>query len=617
MHLRSLFFIGSAALAASSVATTAHADIVLRFSETTGGGIVSTGNSLGLAKQLDANGPGTEDSIGTFMSLIDGEVDNAPLNGLNPWGEGTTFDWTLNGSEAELILPEDAEVLYAELVWAGSWAYGTEDVSANLNDAVILSVEGDSTSAAPDPGTGETIQEFSAGNFAINYYLRSADVTEFVADNLGTFYSVEGVPATQDSLIDEVNAAGWSLIVVYRDSSEPIRNLTVFVGGEFVDENTVVDYEVSGFCTPPSGAFDGYVTLSAVEGDADRGGDSLTIAEDAGGPFVPLVGPNNPETNFFCSQINDYNGDLDTSGTFGDDNHDAFGVENVVGGRQGWDVTTVQLSSEDGHLVTGQTSAILRAETVGDSFLPSAAGLAIEVNAPDFTNVSADVMPGLLAIDDTATAAVSMQNVGLVDATGLVFTAELPAGLELDSFSINGNAGDINGNPVSAADLTSGVDLGDVVIGVSMDIEFVVRAAGAPAGGATDWVISPAWTYDYISCVGEAPLTEPLATATLNIDFDAPAVGTTGGGEGEEDGLDETAEDDSASAEQGGEDDDASASADGSSGDAGDGTSSIGSASAGMAGSDDDGCGCRSSKPAPAWMLMLLTFVGLVRRRRN
>ncbi|MEM6990024.1 MAG: MYXO-CTERM sorting domain-containing protein [Myxococcota bacterium] len=606
-------------MAASSITTDADAAVVLRFSQTTGGNVVSTGNSLGLSKELDLNGPGTEDSIGTFMTLVEDEVDNAPANPGNPWPDGTTNDWTLNGSEAQLVLPDDAEVLYAELVWGGSWGYGSEDVFADLGDSVILSANGDATTAPPDPATGETVMDLSMGGFAINYYSRSADVTDFVAEHGSTFYAVEGVPATQDTPIDEVNAAGWSLIVVYRDSAEPIRNLTVFVGGDFVDINTVVDYEVSGFCTPPSGAFEGFVTLSAVEGDADREGDSLTIAQDAGSMFVPLVGPNNPQNNFFASQINDFNGDLDTTGTFGDANHDAFMVENVSGGRQGWDVTTVPISSAEGHLVAGQTSAILRTETDDDSFMPTSAGLAIAVNAPDFTDLEAGVAPGLLAVDQNATASVSFQNVGLVDATGLLFTAELPAGLELDSFSINGVDGDIDGNPVATADLTTGVNLGNVAVGVSMDIEFVVTATAAPEGDATGWVIEPMWTYDYISCVGEDPLTEPLSTTPLNIEYDAPeGSGTTGGAEGEEDGLDETAADDSASAEQGEEDDDASASAD--DGDTGDDSSDgtgIASASAGMAVGDDGGCGCRSTTPTPAWMLALLTLVGLVRRRRE
>ena len=93
----------------------------LRYSNTVKGGIVSTGNTLGLAKELNANGPGTRDSIGTFLTLDNQLVDNNPANVNNPWGPGTTGDWTLDGSAAVLELPMASgaavEVLYAELIW--------------------------------------------------------------------------------------------------------------------------------------------------------------------------------------------------------------------------------------------------------------------------------------------------------------------------------------------------------------------------------------------------------------------------------------------------------------------------------------------------------------------
>jgi len=100
----------------------------LRFSATAPGGIVGTGNTLGLAKEFNENGPGLRDSIGTFISLGN-TIDEPPTNPANPWPMGTTANWMENGSSAVLDLPE-AEVLYAELVWGGSFQYGTEDVSA-------------------------------------------------------------------------------------------------------------------------------------------------------------------------------------------------------------------------------------------------------------------------------------------------------------------------------------------------------------------------------------------------------------------------------------------------------------------------------------------------------
>jgi len=604
--------LGATVVAGVVTANDARAETVLRFSVTTGGGIVGTGNSLGLSKELDLNGPGTEDSVGTFMTLVPGTIDDFPANAANPWFGDTTFDWTLNGSDAELLIPHsDTEILYAELVWGGSWAYGSENVSANLDDSIVLSSDGDSIDVAPDPATALTLAEVAMEGFAINYYLRSADVTDFVAEHIDGFYAAEGIPATQDSLIDELNAAGWSLIVVYRSSAEPIRNMTVFVGGEFVDEQSVVDYAVDGFCTPPSGAFDGYATISALEGDADRVGDSLTIAPTAMDAFVALEGPNNPQDNFFCSQINDFDGALDTAGTYGDNNHDAIAGNNIVAGRQGWDVTTVPMSSASGHLVAGQTSAILRAETTGDSFLPTAAGFAIAVNAPDLTGADTGVTPGVLAIDETATITVEMENGGLVDATGLSFSVDVPEGLSVDGFSINGTDGDINGAAVATADLINGVDVGDVLVGDGLSIEFVVRAEGAPANG-TDWDLIPVWDYNYISCAGEPALTESHFAPALNIEFDEEdGVADTGG-------LDDTAGDDSASAEQGGEEDDGDGDAGDSSGTAGDGGGTgIVSGSAGSGGGADNGCGCRSTRQAPLWSFGLLGLAGLLRRRRR
>src|SRR5205085_889070 len=119
--------------------------------------------------------------------------------------------------------------------------------------------------------------------------------------------------------------------VAFRDHSQPLRNLTVFVGGSFVDENTQEDYSVDGFCAPPSGTINGRIVVSAIEGDANLTGDVLEIAPTTADDFRPLSGPNNPVDNFFCSQMNDNDGELDQSGTFGGANQDAADGANIVG----------------------------------------------------------------------------------------------------------------------------------------------------------------------------------------------------------------------------------------------------------------------------------------------
>jgi uncharacterized repeat protein (TIGR01451 family) len=581
----------------------------LRFSQTTAGQVVATGNTLGLSKAFGANGPGLEDSIGTFITLDAGSVDAVPAPPPgNPWPPGTTNDWTANGSAATLTLPPYAQVLYAELVWGGSTLYGSENVTAALDDAVTLGFGADTTLVEPDPTTALDIAEIAFTGFAANYYMRSAEVTAFVmAHGTGT-YTVEGVPATQTTEINSLNAAGWTLLVAYRDPTQPIRNLTIFVGGSFVDEDSTEDYDFAGFCTPPSGPFSGRAVISTIEGDADLTGDSFQIGESVAGPFVPLAGPNNPVSNFFCSQLNDPDGQLDMSGTFGTVNQNAAGGFNVVGGRQGWDVASVTLESTAGHLDNGQTAAVLRAVTTGDSFVPTAVGFAIAINAPSFTNVgnTASAAPLVLALGESTTVTVDMHNGGLADATSVTFRAALPAGLELASFSIDGNAGDVGGNPVSTAALGAGVPVGTIAASQTRQLVFEVTAVAAPAGDA--WTFVPQWEYDYVSCAGEPPLSEPYNLAPIHIDFDPSGSSSAG--------LDDTA------GEGSGE---GSASGGASASDSGSGTDDdaatgpvvlTGTASAGTS-EDPSGCGCRSTRPAPGVLLPLLLVPLALRRRRR
>jgi MYXO-CTERM domain-containing protein/uncharacterized repeat protein (TIGR01451 family) len=600
-------------------AAPAHAS-ELRFSVTTKGGIVSTGNTLGLAKQDDANGPGTRDSIGTFLSPDDQLVDNLPPNPNNPWFAGTTWDWQLNGSSAVLDLPESSsaiEILYAELVWGGSYLYGGEDVSADLDVPVTLAADGMSFEAVPAPQTAVTLADISGEGFAINYYMRSADVTEFVAAHLSGTYTVTGVPATQGLADNTLNAAGWSLVVVYHTAESSTRNLSVFVGGQFVDEDATEDYVVSGFCTPPQGTVEGAVMISALEGDAHRTGDTFQIAAAANGPFAPLSGPNNPIDNFFASQINGVDGQLDTLGSAGDRNHDAFAGDNVVGGRQGWDLTTLQLSSDKDQLGNGQSSAVLRAVTSDDSFMPVLAAFEIDVTSPDFEgSTMVDVSPPTIAIGEQSTVTFELHNEGDVAATTLNFTAPLGDGLELVSFALDGVPGDANMQPVEAVDLVGGVDLGSVAAGAALEVTMVVEAVAAPQM-PDGWFVPATWTYDYVTCIGEDPLIES-SFAFANIGFlgggeDGGDDGGDGDGDeddgGDGDGGPGTGDDEGEGGNEGGTDG-------GEAGTEGGAETTFGDTDFGAGLAEGQGCSCRSSGSSTT-ALALLGLIGLCRRRRR
>ncbi|MBW2524591.1 MAG: hypothetical protein JRI23_10465 [Deltaproteobacteria bacterium] len=505
----------------------------LRFSDTLPGGIVSTGNTLGLSKGVDENGPGSEDSIGTFISLDPASVDDDPLNTLNPWAAGTTWNWERNGSAAVLTLPEGAQVLYAELVWAGSYDYWPEDVSARIDDPVSL-ISGDAeVEVSPDPATALTLAEQSYTGFWANYYLRSADVTSFVAQQGSATYAVAGVAATQGDLTNSLSAAGWSLVVAYRHDGQPIRNVSVFVGGSFVDEDSEQDYTVSGFCAPPHGVVEGNVVISALEGDANLTGDDLSIGVSESGDFVSLVGPNNPADNFFCSQINGPDGHIDSSGSFGAANHDAEYGRNRVGARQGWDLTTLALTSDRGHLENDQTSAVLRTTTTGDSYVPVLVALELDVKSPDFSDSLTEASEDLVEVGDQFVVTTTLKNSGEAQASDLALVLPVDAGLTLVSFSMDGQPGDASGATVTAADLAAGVDAGTLRVGETRSIELVVHVVGPPDNG-TEFVFTPDWGHSFTMCSGQAPLDETFAGPQATVPFySEPGVpeGGQGGGD--------------------------------------------------------------------------------------
>lgn len=525
----------SAVVLALGLGSTSVAAQSLRYATIAPGGIASTGNTLGLAKASDQNGPGAEHSIGTFISLERGCSDDVPRNLTNPWPPGTTWDWRQSGSTGVLSLPAEAEVLHAELVWAGSYDYGAEDVSPWLDDAIALISGHAQVWIEPDPATALTLAEQSHTGFAANYYLRSADVTDFVSQYGGGTYSVSGVPATQGDYTNTLSGAGWSLVVAYRHDDQPIRNLSIFVGGSFVDEDSRQDYTVSGFCAPPAGLVEGNVTISALEGDANLTGDELSIGGTSGGDFVSLFGPNNPGQNFFCSQINDAAGYLDPSGSFGDANHDAHAGQNAAGARQGWDLTTLPLTSERGHLDNDQTSAVLRTTTTGDSFVPVVVALEIDVKAPDFGDSLTEASEEVVEVGDQLVVTTTLRNAGQARAKDLLLVLPIDAGLSLTSFTMDGQPGDAAGEEVGAADLATGVDAGTLRVAETRTVELVLEVLGPPHD-EDRFVFAPRWAHRFTMCRGDEPIEEffagPQDTVQYHEEPVLPAGGQGGGDAG-------------------------------------------------------------------------------------
>ncbi|MDE5766475.1 MAG: DUF11 domain-containing protein [Clostridia bacterium] len=390
---------------------------IQRYSDVKKGGIVFTGNTLGLSKAPNQNAPGTEGSIGAFTSLN-------PALQVGTFPAGTTLNYTQNGSRAVLNLPAGSTVLYAELVWGGLFRSSANNISALTNNSVTFTTPLGTFTVAPDPATAQNFN-IPADDITVGFYVRTANVTALVQSALGGTYSVQGVPALIEALDNrtaDTNHAGWTLAVVYENAGLPLRNMTVWSGGTVVSPNTgSTTITVSNFLTPDALPITGKIFVSAQEGDAVLTGDQMLFGQSV--PTLQfLSGANNPQNNFFASQINNVNGTLDTSGTFGNRNANAAAGTNTSACRQGWDITAVDVSDK---LAASQSSAVIRFTSDGDLYVPNALALLIDSKGANLV-VTKSADKTFAEVGEQITYTLAIQNTGTVDALNTTVNDMLP-----------------------------------------------------------------------------------------------------------------------------------------------------------------------------------------------
>ncbi|WP_068773365.1 DUF11 domain-containing protein [Paenibacillus sp. FJAT-26967] len=434
-----------------------------RYATNRTGAITFTGNTLGLSRSDTVGVPGTIDSIGAYIT-----TNTAAQFGSYP--AGTTNLFTSNSSSAVLNLPAGSTVLYAELIWGGTYVDLTVDNSAFINNPITLTTPAGTSSVTQDP---LTVYNVVLTANTVLAYVRTANVTSLVAAGGAGTYTARGIVGTLTVPDPTSNHAGWTLAVVYDNPALPFRNLSFNVGAELVQSTSgPVNVVISGFATPAQGTLRGRALISAQEGDANRTGDQALFGP-SNSTLQALSGPNNFAANFFASQINKDDGTLDTSGTFGTRNaiNGAPGTL-INAGRQGWDITNVDISAT---LRNSQTTGILRLTTSGDAYLVNATAIQIDINAPLVTVTKTANVTGAI-VGDPITFTVAVQNTGLVDAGSTVFTDAIPAGTTLVANSVT-----VNGTVRTGADPSTGILLGTVGAGSTTTVVFRVTVTSLPS----------------------------------------------------------------------------------------------------------------------------------------
>lgn len=435
---------------------------IKRFSKITKGGISFIGNTLGLSKLKNQNRAGLLGSIGAFTSLNNSlQVNTFPL--------GTTLNYLENGSNALLSLPAGSTILYAELIWGGLYKSSVNNISSAINNPIKFTTP---LSTSNIVGEIETKQEFeiSVSDFVVGFYTRSANVTDLVASGMNGTYSVQSVPALIEPLDDrtgQTNHAGWTLAVVYFNQNSLFRSLNLWTGGEVVSPNIgVANFTLSGFKTPSTANPSGKIFVSAQEGDAVLTGDQMLFGEN-NSSLSNLFGPNNPETNFFCSQINDENGILVTTGTFGTRNANASSGTNTNACRQGYDITAVDLQQK---LKSEQTSAYIRLITSGDLYLPNAIGIQIDNGADTGLSTIKSVSKEVAIKGEILIYTTIATNNGSLPLTDVIFTDQIPDGSTFVENSVI-----IDGTNYAGLNPESGFSLGTLAPTQIKTISFQVK----------------------------------------------------------------------------------------------------------------------------------------------
>lgn len=266
LFLTVLFFLRSIATIAQDVRP-----FTVRYTTDARGKMVFVSNNIittkqrsgGTAIKYDAAPPACP--AGSFLCKNDGEFNT----NIDIDGDPATF----NSSSATLSMPACNSVAYAALYWGAGIA-----INQNNNGPLPMRSSGwDNVLFKVPGGTYQSIsaQKIDTLRSVFHGYQAFRDVTDLVrAGGVGA-YTIANVKC------DTVNASnqpianafgGWTLVVIYADPSQALKNFTIFDGltviGNTAGVNTK-DITVTGFKCPPIGNV--VASMGVLVYDGDRG----------------------------------------------------------------------------------------------------------------------------------------------------------------------------------------------------------------------------------------------------------------------------------------------------------------------------------------------------------
>ncbi len=450
---RFAFLLAGAAAAALILAGSAAAAVTPftpRYTTNATGDVSIVGNTV-------VTCPASNGACAGVLAGADGKNNDFQMVRVDIDGDPATFA----SSSADLSVPAGAEVLFAGLYWGGrSSAGGGGSAAPNAGVRATVKLK------APGAGGYASIVGAETGSItgSADAYQAFADVTaRVIAAGSGTYTVADVQVGTGADMY-----GGWSLVVAYRDTAAPLRNLAVFDGFEVV-RNQVGDQSksitVTGLFAPPAGAVRAKVGVIAYDGDRSFTGDTLTLNGTA------ISDGLHPAADTFNSTFADRGTRFSAKSP---DYDNSLGMD-------------ASIFAADGLIANGANSATIDLTTGGETYYPGVVTSAIDLYAPKLSVQKSvtDVNGGALLAGDVLEYAVTVSNGGDDAASGVVLTDTLPASTSFVAGSLRIAAGDGAGALTDRA----GDDRGDAAAGAvtaRLGSGATATAGGSlPAGAST------------------------------------------------------------------------------------------------------------------------------------
>jgi gliding motility-associated-like protein len=345
--LTCLFLLCSAALFSQVITP-----FTIRYQTTQKGGIryisntatTCTGGGCG-AGRSEVPPAGTSTDNGFTAAYVDIDAD------------GTTF----MSSSDSLALATCSQISWAGLYWGG------ENTTGGSNYATRNQVKLKTNNGAYVSLTADALQDNAVG---FNTYHCFKDITTIVqAGGTNARYTLANVAVR----VGNTNVfGGWSIVVVYKNDLQPMRNLTVFNGLSNVSgSNPITDITVNGFLTPLSGPVTFEVGDLTYDGDRSSTGDQLMF--NGGSGFVNISDVANPTNDIFNSTYS-YNGVEKLTPFINPGYTNSLGYDADI---------FIPNNAAKNYIGNSATSATLRLTTGGETFLTQVVTIAIDVYEPD------------------------------------------------------------------------------------------------------------------------------------------------------------------------------------------------------------------------------------------